>query len=691
MIRSRKAESNVIAEILMVGIAVTLSMVVFFVITDDDTAGDFGSLTETLEASSEILSIAGLVPKCPQTEASVIVTNVGGLDANVKSIAINDATNRTNVDAKYANNASTISLVKGSTSDPLTNTQCNDSTYFNISSVFSGTTTEVVSNANFTNNINGWTSSSSVSSPLTKFYLTMFIPSDPWNGNQDYRELRLTEDNPDSDTIVSFGNKENKKFWFDPDTDSSSTGNPRNDPKGYGWRTANPLDGVISSDTWEFGLKLTATDIDEGTEGHIEIYVYAADPNDNNLNNADFLFSLDTSTNVLDEAFEGQAKNYTYTHNPGLQFDLSGKVLIVEYWLHVDENESGNNADLTLTIGSDSYVSIPIIPTIDAIVHDPLDGNPSPGSGAGSAKGVIADVTTYAAMGTVNYNFIYQFTTPEDFDSMAASYAWKYTEVNGDNTKLNFVRLIITDLNDNLITELHCDDNGAGTCDGTSGWQDSTSFNYRTGITSSYALDPLTNYRLVVHFQASNTVAAGLPVLTLRIDDVGLEFLDGQYESIAIFDGNFDASLSPSNLEFYFDSTFTKTGVNVSLQAYDYTISDYSTNNSGKRDYVFATPNSDYIVKKDLVPSKFSSNGQWKIKVTATNPTPFTISVDLIQVNAVVSKPVLREVVYLNNVVIEPGQTVLVNATLSRPLDSSTAYKVTIITERNSYSTVTLN
>ncbi len=561
----------------------------------------------------------------------------------------------------------------------------------NLASVFSGTTTDVVNNMNFTSNINGWTSSSSVSTSLTKFYLTMFIPpSDPWNGTQDYRELRLTADSPDSDTIVSFGNKENKKFWFDPDTDNSNSGNPNNDPKGYGWRTANPLDAVIASDTWEFGLTLTATNIDEDTEGHIEIQVFSADPNDSNLNNADFLFSLDTSTNVLDENFEGQARNYVFTHNPGLQFNLTGKVLIVEYWLHVEDNESGNSADLILTTGSNSYVSIPVIPTIATVVWDPTSGNPSPGSGPGSAKGVITDTTTYAALGTVNYNFIYQFTTPAVFDSMAASYAWSYSETLGDNTKLNFARLIITDLNGNLITQLHCDDNGAGTCDGSAGWTTSTSFVYRTSISSTYALSPLTNYRLVVHFQASNTVAADLPILTLRIDDVGLEFVDGEYEASASFTGT-SSQASPSNLKLFFDSTFTKTGVAVTLQGYDYVLNDYSTTSAGQKNYAFATSNSDYIVNKELDPSKFLNNGQWQFKVTATHSTSFTMSIDLIQMNAIVSKPVLREVVYLNGVVVEPGETVTIDVTLSRYLDPSTAYKVTVVTERNSYSAVILN
>lgn len=696
MVRSRKAESNVLAEIMMVGIAVTLSTVVFFGLRGSDSAGGFGSLIGTFEAPSEILSVNGLSQKCPGTDASVAVKNTGGLDANVKSVAINDATINTNVNAKYPSTATSFSIVSGSTSDPVDKSRCNDSSYFNIASAFSGTTMpNVVSNSNFNSDITGWTSSSSVSTPLTRFNLTMFVPlTDPWNGNQDYRKLCLCPDNADPAATINFGNKDDKKFWFDPGDGNPNTGNPNNDPKGFGWRTENPLNAVIAANTWEFGLKLRAVNIVENTEGHIEIYVYSADPTDQNLNNADLLFSLDTTTDVL---VNNGGQPYVFTHNPGLQFNLSGKVLIVEYWLHIedDDNNSANNADLVLIIDSNSYVKVPIIPTISAVVWDNTSGNTSPGgSGVGSAKGVVTDATTYAAIGTVNYNFITQFTTPAQFNSMTANYAWSYSVLPVlTDTKLNFARLIITDLNDNFVTELHCDDNGSGprNCGDGPDWTSTLiSFQYRTGIASNYALAPSTSYKLVVQFQVTNNAAADLPVITLNIDDVSLQFIDGNYQAITTFNGTSDPTLNPSNIKLYFDSTFTQPSVSVTLQGYDYTISNYSTT-IGQQSYTFATPSSDYIISMDLDPSKFLSNGNWQVKVTATHSIPFTMSIDLLQLNAISSKPVLREVVYTQNIVISPGQTVLVNATLSRTLDADMSYKVTIVTERNSYSTVILN
>ena len=306
MVRSRKAESNVIAEIMMVGIAVALSTVVFFTLRGNDTAGGFGSLIGTFEAPSEILSINGLSQKCPGTDASVAVKNTGGLDANVKAVAINDATKNTNVNVKYPSTATYFLIVSGSTSDSVDKSRCNDSGYLNIASVFAGTT----------------------------------------------------------------------------------------------------------------------------------------------------------------------------------------------------------------------------------------------------------------------------------------------------------------------------------------------------------------------------------------------------YQASAIFNGTSDPTLSPSNIKLYFDSTFTQPGVGITLQGYDYSLPNggaFSTT-TGQKSYAFATLGSDYIVNMDLDPSKYlNSNGPWQIKVTATNSVPFTMSVDLLQVNTIASKPVLMEIVYPQNIVISPGQTVLVNATLSRTLDTDTSYRVAIVTERNSYSTVILN
>jgi hypothetical protein len=672
----------------MVGIAVTLSTAVFLAMADDNTAASFGSLLGTFEQPSEILHIGGLVQKCPTTDASVLVKNTGGLNANVRAVAVNDATSNTSANARYASSASSISVTKGSTSDPLNNAQCNDGTYLNVASAFSGAITDVVTNMNFTSNVNGWTSSSSSTGGTTslKYYLTMTVTT---GFGSDYRELKTTADSPNSSTIISFGNKEDKHFLFKPGQDHNQHDNdPHNStPKGFGWRTVNAFSSITASGTWNFGLRLQATNLDD-SEGNIECEIYSANPDGSQATRLFFLNP--SSVNVLDDNNSGQTINYVFTHNPGTQINLNGKILLYECYLYVDENESNNNADLILTVDSNSYVEIPLSATItiDSITHDPSNGNPAPGSGPGSAKGGINDLSTLVAIGTIDYYFQYQFTTPVQFNSMAASYAWKYDEtVGATNTKLNFARLIITDLSGNLITTLHCDDNGGGTCGSNAGWTTSTSFTYRTGITSAYALSPSTNYRLVVHFQVSDTTPLDTATLTLRIDDVGLEFVQGQYESSAIFTGT-SSQTSPSNLKLSFDSTLTTPSVSVTLQGFNYTSNSYSTSSAGKETYVFATPNSDYIVNKDLAPSHFLNSGQWKFKVNATYAIPFTLRIDLVQLNAIVSQPVLREVAYLNNVEIQPGQTVLVNATLSRAIDPDTPYKVTITTERNSYSEI---
>lgn len=692
MIRSRKAESNIIAELILVGIAVSMSAVVFLTMTNDDTAGTFGSLMGNFEGPSEILSINDLLQKCPGTDASVLVKNTGGLDANVRAIAINDATDNTNVEAKYPNSASSISFTNGSTSDPLENTQCNDSTYMDITSEFTGTTTDVVSNMNFTSNINGWTSSSSSTGGTTslKYYLTTILTT---GFGSDYRELKLTADSPNSSTIISFGKKEDKHFLFKPGQDNSSTISSAHNstPKGFGWRTVDAFSSVTASGTWNFGLRLQGTNLDD-SDGHIECEIYSADPDGSDATRLFFLHPDDV--NVLDDDNSGQTINYVFTHDTG-SITLTGKILLYECYLYVDDNDSSSNADLILTVDSNSYIEIPLSSTItiDSVTHDASTGNPSPGSGAGSAKGGINDLSGLVAMGTIDYYFQYQFTTPAQFDSMAASYAWSYTESGAaSNTKLNFARLIITDLSGNLITTLHCDDNGAATCGSSAGWTSSTSFTYRRGITSTYALSPSTNYRLVVHFQVSDTTATDTATITLRIDDVGLEFIDGQYEVIAVLTGTSDATLSPSSMELFLDSTFSTSGVSVTVQGYDYTAGDYSTSD-GQKTFVFATLNSDYMISKELDPADFLDNinptqDEWKFKITATHPTSFTMSIDLIQMNVIASEDVLREVVNLNNVVIEPGETMLINGTLSRSLDSDTAYRVTIQTERNSYSTL---
>lgn len=290
------------AELLMVGIAVSLSTIFLLAMADEETAGDFGSLVGTFEAPSEILSVSDLAQKCPGTAASVIVKNSGGIDANVRAIAINDATNSPNVDARYPRSADWMSITKGSTSDPLTNAQCNDGTYITIASAASGPTNEV---------------------------------------------------------IVSFTGT-----FFDP-------------------------------------------------------------------------------------------------------------------------------------------------PPTDII-----------------------------------------------------------------------------------------------------------------------------------------------------------------------------------NIELFLDSTFTQSGVNVSIQAYDHTLSNYATTSPGKLDYVFATPSSDYGVNNELPAASFLNNGQWQFRVTATSTSAFSMKIDLAQVHAIANRPLLREVAYLNNVVIQPGQAVSLDATLSRALDADTPYKVTIATERDSYSSV---
>jgi hypothetical protein len=674
----------------MVGIAVALSTTVFMVMADEDTAGHFGSMIGTLETPSEILSVSDLTQKCPGTVASVTVKNSGGVDAYTRSMAINDITNNANTNAHYPSSASSMSLIKGSTSDPLSNAQCNDGTYLSIASEFSGITTDVVSNSDFTTNINGWTSSSSITGGATsiKYYATL----NPTTGlGTDYRELTLAIPSSDSSTVISFGNDENDHFIFKPGQDNSNTiSNAHNGvAKGFGWRTNNPLGAAIATGTWNFGFKLTATHLDD-TDGHVECEVYSL-VSGGNLSQAVLLFFLHpSSTNVLNESYEGQTRTYVFTHDPGGQIDLTNKNLLYECYLYVDDNDSPSSADLTLTIGSDVYVEIPISSsiTVDSVTHDPTTGNPSPGSGAGSAKGVVTDPSTSMGSGVGDYNFIYQFTTPAQFNSMTASYAWSYTETGtAANTKLNFVKLMITDLSSNILTQLHCDDNGGGTCDGTAGWTTTTSFTYRTGLTSTFALSPSTSYRLVVQFQVDNRVANDTPTLTLRIDDVDFQFINGNYEASVSFTGT-SSQTTPINIELYLDSTFSQSGVSVSVQAYDYTISNYATSSPGKLDYVFATPSSDYEISNELTTASFMNNGQWQFKITATHASAFTMKIDLVQLHAIVSKPLLNEITYLNGLVIQPGQAVSVDATLSRMLDPDTPYKVTITTERNSYSAV---
>jgi hypothetical protein len=690
LIKSRKAESNVIAELMIVGIAIALSTTVVMVMADDDIAGDFGSLIGTLETPSEILSVSGLAQKCPGTDASVTVKNSGGVDANVRAIAINDVTNNANVNAKYPSSASSISLIKGTTSDPLTNAQCNEGTYLNIASVFSGTITDVVNNSNFTSNINGWISSSTITGGTTvvKYYLTLSATT---GLGTDYRELSLTNPSSDSSTIISFGNKEDKHFLFKPGQDNSNhISSPHTgSAQGFGWRIKDPLGPTTASGTWKFGMKLKAINLDD-SDGHIECEIYSL-VSGQSLSQAVRLFFLHpNSVNVIDEDDDGQTLTYVFEHTPSGQIDLTNKIVLYECYLDVNENDSGSSADLILTLGADSYVEIPLVSniTVDAVVHDPTTGNPSPGSGAGSAKGVVTDPSASMGSGVGDYNFIYQFTTPAQFNSMTASYAWSYTEAGtATNTKLNFVKLIITDLSGNVITQLHCDDNSGGTCDGTAGWTTTTSFSYRTGKTSTFALSPSTNYRLVVQFQVNNQVATDTPTLTLRIDDVGLKFTQGVYEASASFTGT-SSQTSPINIKLFLDSTFTQSGVSVSVQAYDYTISNYATNSPGKLDFVFATPNSDYSTTNELATASFMNNGQWQFKVTATYASTFSMNIDLIQLHAIVNKPLLNEVAYVNNVVIQPGQAVTVDATLSRALDVDSPYKVTITTERNSYSSV---
>lgn len=669
----------------MVGVAVTLSTVIFFSMTNQNTNAFF--LTDIFERSTESLVPIGVSKGCGSNEVSVLVKNTGGVDANIRSIAINDATNRIESDAHYDSNASSFSLIKGTTSGPIDNTYCNDSNYLDITSVFDGISEGAVANANFTSNANGWISSSSVSNGSAKLYLTMFTTQNSqWSG--DYRALRVSSDSSNSDTAASFGTNKNKKFLFKPGQDNSQHSNPSNNPAGFGWRTEELVNGVISSGAWEFGLTLTAENLNNA-EGYVIIRVFSAEP-DKNLNQATLLFSLATPTNVLAQGYNGQTQDYVFTHNPGSQFSLTNRVLIVEYWLDVKNNNSGNNASITLTIGGNSYVTVPIVPAIDPIIHDPSTGNPA-GSGPGSGKGVITSLSPYAAMGTVDYYFQYQFTTPAEFNSMSASYAWSYTPSIASSTKLNFARLIITDLSNNVITELHCDDNASGTCDGNAGWTNTVAFTYRNGIDSIFPLDASTNYRLIVHFQVENNDPLDAMIITLSVDDVGLAFVRGDYQASIIFNGSIDQTLSPSDLKAFLDSTFSTSGVEVSVQAYDYVIDDFAAEGAGLKDFVFATPGSDYHITMNLDPSRFMSNGAWKVKVTSKYAAPFTMHIDLLQVSALVTKPVLRDVIYVDGLLIRPGQTVNVNVSPSRPLDTDAAYRITIVTGRTSHSSVILS
>jgi len=182
---------------------------------------------------------------------------------------------------------------------------------------------------------------------------TYFLSSSSVTGfGTDYRALSTTSGAEDVTTTIKNGNLTGD-FFFDPFTaNSTATGTPNATAlKGYGWRSNGLYNKVIPTGTWTFYITLTPTYI--GT-GHMEIWVYKCNSTGTGLLN---LFSIDaTGTNVL----ANPAKTtYTFTY-PGAQYDLTGKALVIEYWLHVTGATASAATQTKLsTVSSASSVLIP--------------------------------------------------------------------------------------------------------------------------------------------------------------------------------------------------------------------------------------------------------------------------------------------------------------------------------------------
>lgn len=169
-------------------------------------------------------------------------------------------------------------------------------------------------------------------------------------GGTDYRNY--SDAAPASWTSVIRYAKSANKYVFDPaalQTDTPVSGNPdAGVPAGYGWATNYTFAGRMPAAGWNFSVKLTSSHNDAGYFG------FVAYKNCSNINTQ--LFSTFNSTDVLTGS--GIATAYTHSYNVS-QLDVNNCYLKVEYWMNVTSATSNNNARVTMTHDSTSWIQFP--------------------------------------------------------------------------------------------------------------------------------------------------------------------------------------------------------------------------------------------------------------------------------------------------------------------------------------------
>lgn len=323
--------------------------------------------------------------------------------------------------------------------------------------------------------------------------------------------------------------------------------------------------------------------------------------------------STSVSYRYYDGTWSGEYRFYTSTSSSAPNAIPTPRASSVDFvWL---------NGSSTILYGS-------VYPTGLAtfkVEYDPENGNPS-GSSGGSLTSVVDEGFVDYSIYRANITFSTNFTTPEAWEEVMASFAWRL-ELSGsysgypygafDNVTLRSVHLILADPTGNDLAILYTDDNGGNGWTGTS-----VGYLYRTGIPVNYTMTTGTAYQLKVVFDVNCSDPADLPHILARIDDVGISFNKFSSDFVAEFYGTADTD-DWNSIYINMISNVSAAPVNFSVSLYNYDLGRYPT--SGEQGYFSFTANTPVTEEYRTFQitsganSFRPSNGSWLIKVNGSS------------------------------------------------------------------------
>lgn len=158
--------------------------------------------------------------------------------------------------------------------------------------------------------------------------------------------------------IASAGN-----YVVDPFTPGSTlTGTPSSStPSGYGWRTAGIAGMSVPAGTWNFKVTTQSTALATvAGDAHVRVYVYSADTLGSGMSLIGF---DDAPENVLPFSVGGSTVESNLSFSAGA-VDLTGKVLVVEYWIIVNSVPILANPTVTFqAVSTATTVQVPTSPS----------------------------------------------------------------------------------------------------------------------------------------------------------------------------------------------------------------------------------------------------------------------------------------------------------------------------------------